>query len=427
MKKKIIVLLTLIIALNSLIINANAKNTPKLTAEASLLIDTTTGKYLYKDNIDQKIAPGGFTKIMTAIVAIECMVDKSETVVANGNTLAQYDYSFGHMGILADEMLTLDNLINGMLIYDAGDAAEVIAAYSMDSRDEFIKEMNNKAVKIGALNTKFTNPSGFPDKKQYSTVEDIYKITKYAMELDYFSEVVKKYRYEMEATNKYTQKRYLDNKNKFLSTTTTDKYYTSRAKGIKTSYIDDSNCGVILQYETEKMKLMSIVAGSPYDGTTNHAYEDTRKLIDYGLNYYTSVKVISEGDIMAEVELDNAKDTDRILLEANEDIYVNLPKDYDEEKLETKVVLEDNIKAPITKGKVLGSVTVIYNGEEYISASLTSPQEIKANNFKGVFKKLWRIISSPALLVTLGILLIVLVWSLLIFNKKKEYKIDRKK
>ncbi|MBQ8588615.1 MAG: hypothetical protein IJ454_04400, partial [Clostridia bacterium] len=161
-------------------------------------------------------------------------------------------------------------------------------------------------------------------------------------------------------------------------------------------------------------------------GSVNHAYEDTRKLIDYGLNYYTSVKVVSEGDIMAEVELDNAKNTDRILLEANEDIYVNLPKDYDEEKLETKVVLEDNIKAPITKGKVLGSVTVVYNGEDYISASLTSPQEIEANNFKGVFKKVWRIISSPALLVTLGILLIVLVWSLLIFNKKKEYKIDRK-
>lgn len=425
MKKKLFFVLTIIIALNSLIINVHAKNTPMLKADSALLIDTNTGKYLYKDNINQKISPGGFTKIMTAIIAIECMVDKSETVVADGNTLAQYDYSFGHMGILAGEMLTLENLINGMLIYDAGDAAEVIADYSMSSRDEFINEMNDKAVEIGALNTKFTNPTGFPDKKQYSTVEDIYKITKYAMELDYFREVVKKYRYEMEPTNKYTQKRYLDNKNKFLSTTTTDKYYTSRAKGVKTSYIDDSNCGIILQYETDKIKLMSIVTGAPYDGNVNHAYEDTKNLIDFGLNYYTSVKVVSEGDIMAEVELDNAKNTDRILLEATEDIYVNLPKDYNEDNLETKVVLEKNIKAPITKGKVLGSVTVVYNGEDYISAPLTSPLEIEANNLKGVFKKTWKFISSPSLLVTLGILLIILVWCTLIFNKKKEYKIDR--
>jgi len=426
MKKKIISILLMAMAINFYLFPAYADATPSVTADSALLIDTATGKYLYKNNIDKKIDPGGYTKIMTAIVAMECMVDKNETVIADGNTLAQYDYSFGHMGILAGEMLTLDNLLNGMLIYDAGDAAEVIAAYSMESRSDFIKKMNSKAVEIGALNTKFTNPTGFPDKKQYSTVEDIYKITKYAMTIDYFNEIVKRYRYEMEPTNKYKQKRYLDNKNKFLSTTSTDKYYTSRAKGIKTSYINDDNCGVILQYETDKMKLMSIVAGSDYDGTTNFAYEDTKSLIDYGLNYYTSVKVISEGDILSEVNLTNGKDADRILLESTEDVYVNLPKNYDGEKLKTRVVLEDNIRAPISKGKILGSVTVIYDGEEYITTSLTSPIEVKADNIKGLFKKVWSIITAPALLVALGILLIIFVWSLLIFNKKKVYKIDKK-
>lgn len=426
MHKKITSIILLLIMAIVYFIPANAEGKPRLTTETALLADIMTDKFLYKDNINEKIQPGGFTKIMTAIIAIESMVDKNETVVADGDTLAKYDYSFGHMGILAGEILTLDNLINGMLIYDAGDAAEVIASYSFDSRSEFISKMNSKAVEIGALNTKFTNPTGFPDKKQYSTVEDIYKITKYAMSLDYFSEVVKKYRYEMDATNKYKQKRYLDNKNKFLSTTTTDKYYTSRAKGIKSSYIDDNNCGVILLYETDKIQLMSIVTGASYDGVTNYAYDDTNKLIDFGLNYYTSVKVISENDILAEVELDNAKDTDRILLEATEDVYINLPKEYDEEKLETKIVLENNIKAPISKGKILGSVTVMYDGDEYISASLTSPIEIKANNFKGFFRKIWSVLTSPVLLVGLGILLIIIVWSMLIFSKKKTYKIDRK-
>ncbi len=426
MYKKITSIILLLIMAIVYFIPANAEGKPRLSTETALLADIKTDKLLYKDNINEKIQPGGFTKIMTAIIAIESMVDKNETVVADGNTLSQYDYSFGHMGILAGEILTLDNLINGMLIYDAGDAAEVIAAYSFGSRSEFISKMNSKAVEIGALNTKFTNPTGFPDKKQYSTVEDIYKITKYAMSLDYFSEVVKKYRYEMDATNKYKQKRYLDNKNKFLSTTTTDKYYTSRAKGIKSSYIDDNNCGVILLYETDKIQLMSIVTGASYDGVTNYAYDDTNKLIDYGLNYYTSVKVISENDILAEVELDNAKDTDRILLEATEDVYINLPKEYDEEKLETKIVLENNIKAPISKGKILGSVTVLYDGDEYISASLTSPIEIKANNIKGFFRKIWSVLTSPPLLVGLGILLIIIVWSMLIFGKKKTYKIDRK-
>lgn len=426
MKKRFCVLFIVAVLLFNVTNVAFAEGRPVISSKNALLVDAQTGKYLYKNNIEEKIAPGGFTKIMTAIVAIESMVSPNETVVADADTIASYDYSFGHMGILAGEILTLDNLINGMLIYDAGDAAEVIASYSMDSREDFIKKMNSKAVEIGALNTKFTNPTGFPDKKQYSTLEDIYKITRYAMELDYFKEVVAKHRYEMEPTNKYKQKRYLDNKNKFLSATTTDAYYTIRAKGVKTSYIDDANCGVILAYETDKINLISLVAGARYDGTTNYAYEDTDKLLDYGLNFYTSIKAVSEGDILAEVELLNGKDVDRILLEATEDIYVNLPKDYDEDKLETTVVLEDNIKAPISKGKILGSVTVLYNGEEYISTALTSPIEVKANNLKGFLTKVWRFLTAPALLVGLGLLLIVIVWATLIFNKKKTYKFDKK-
>ena len=416
-----------VIMLNILSFGVRAENTPVLSSKSAILIDVKTGKQLYSHNATDKIAPGGFTKIMTAIVAIECMIDSGETLVADGEVLATYDYSFGNMGILPGEILTLDNLINGMILYDAGDAAEVIASYSLDSRSEFIKKMNSKAVDIGALNTKFTNPTGFPDEKQYTTVEDICKITKYAMELEYFREVAKKHRYEMSPTNKYKQTRYLDNKNKFLSSVTTDKYYTIRAKGVKTSYIDDNNCGVILWYETENSTLMSIVAGASYNGETNFSYEDTSKLIDYGLNFYTNVKVISAGDIFAEVELTNGKDTDRILLEATEDVYVNLPKNYDEDKLTTSVVLEKEIKAPITKGKLLGKVTVLYNGEEYISAPLTSPKEVQADNIKGFFVEIIRFLTQPSLLVGLGILLIIIVWSVLIFGRKKTYKIDKHK
>ncbi len=428
MKRKLFVVFLLINIIATSMQPAIAKTkSPELDCNAAILVDVSTGRFLYKNNETQKIQPGGFTKIMTAIVAIECMVNKNETVVADVNTLASYDYSFGHMGILAGEILTLNDLLHGMLIYEAGDAAEVIAEYSLESRSDFIKEMNSKAVEIGALNTKFTNPTGFPDEKQYSTVEDIYKITKYAMDLPYFREIVKTQRHEMQPTNKYKQKRYLDNTNKFITAYSSDKYYTSKAKGIKTSYIDNKNCGLILQYENDQLTLMTIVAEASYNGETNFAYEDTSALLNYGLNFYTNVKVISENDIMAEIDLPNGKNDDRILLEATKDIYVNLPKDYDKDKLKTEVELEKDIKAPLSKGKVLGVVKVLYDDEEYISTPLTSPITVEADNIKGFFKKLWSVITSPALLVTLGILLIILVWSVLIFNRKKVYKIDKRK
>ena len=138
MKKLLSILFVAIILTSSLSLPALAEGKPKISSDNALLVDMQTGKSLYDNNSEEKIAPGGFVKIMTAIIAIEAMVDPGETVVADAETIAAYDYSFGHMGILAGEILTLDNLINGMLIYDAGDAAEVIAKYTTGSREDFI-------------------------------------------------------------------------------------------------------------------------------------------------------------------------------------------------------------------------------------------------------------------------------------------------
>jgi len=427
MKRKAL-LLTIIISiiLNiSAISHAKTQNVPKTKSSSAIMVDLSTDKYLYKHNEDVKIQPGGFAKIMTAIVVLDHVKDISDTVTADINVISSYDYSFGHMGILAGEKLTIENLLNGMLIYDAGDAAEVLSSTVMSSRKDFIREMNNKAIEIGALNTKFTNPTGFPDKKQYSTTSDIYKITKYAMSNKIFKEIVGKSRYEMSATNKYTQPRYLDNKNKFMNISTTDKYYSPKAKGIKSSYIDDTNCGVALQYETDTMQLLILTAGAPYDGEINYAYEDAASLIKYGLDYYTNVKVVSEGEIFAEIELKNGKNEDRVLLEAKNDIFINLPKHYDESKIKKKIDLKSNIKAPLKEGEVLGTVKIYYDGEEYISTELYAPKTIEEDKLKGFLNKTKEILTSPTLLVTMGIILIIFVWSLLLFNRKKSYKIDK--
>ena len=117
MKRKLLIIILILNIFLSIIPVAHADGEkPTVNSSNALLADLSSGKILYSKNTDEKIQPGGFAKIMTAIVAIENMVDKNETVIADVNTLAVYDYSFGHMGILADEMLSLDNLLHGMLL-----------------------------------------------------------------------------------------------------------------------------------------------------------------------------------------------------------------------------------------------------------------------------------------------------------------------
>ena len=100
-------------------------------------------------------------------------------------------------------------------------------------------------------------------------------------------------------------------------------------------------------------------------------------------------------------------------------------KDYDEKNLKIQTKIEKNVKAPISKGQALGMVKVIYNDEEYASVVLTSPEAVEADNIKGILKSIWSVISSPKLLVTLGLLLIIFVWSTLIFNRRKQAKIRK--
>ena len=421
MKKVLSAAIAIILCFSTINIYAKSDK-PDIKSDKVLLVDNASGKYLYNEDIDEKIQPGGFTKIMTAIIAIENMASEEEAVAAKSGTLEAYDYSFGNMGILAGETLTLKDLLYGMLLYDAGDAAEVIAEYSLGSREDFLKAMNKKAVEIGALNTKFTNPTGYPEKNQYSTLEDIYKITKYAMSLPIFATIADTGMYEIKPTNKYRETRYLPNSNKFITRYSSDKYYMSKASGVKSSYIDNNNCGVILQYDDEKSSITCLVAEAKYDGNLNYAYEDARELLKYGLNYYKSVKVISKDEILSEIELNNGKGIDRILLEVPEDLYVNLPKDYDSEKLKIKTKTEKNIKAPISKGQALGIVKVLYDDDEYASVVLTSPVAVEASHLKGFFKSIWNVLSSPKLLVTLGLLLIIFVWSTLIFNRRKQMR-----
>jgi len=428
MKKVFSAIIAFILVFSMININIYAESsTPDVKSGKVLIADNASGKYLYKKNISEKIQPGGFSKIMTAIIAIENMASEEECTAARVQTLESYDYSFGNMGILAGESLTLKDLLYGMLLYDAGDAAEVIADYSLGSRDTFIKEMNKKAVEIGALNTNFTNPTGYPDEKQYTTLEDIYKITIYAMKLPMFAKIVDTGMYEIPPTNKYPETRYLPNSNKFITRYSTDKYYMSKASGVKTSYIDDNNCGVVLQYDDDNTSITCIVAEAKYDGTVNYAYEDAKALLKFGLNYYESVKVVSKDEILSEVEFNNGKGVDRILLEVPEDLYVNLPKNYDPKKLSIVTKTEKNIKAPISKGQALGIVNVLYDGEEYASVVLASPMAVEANNIKGFFKNIWDVLSSPKLLVTMGLLLIVFVWSTLIFNRRKQTKLKKKR
>lgn len=425
--KKTISLLLIIICIFSTCVcaendNASASVPEGLRSGNILLMDQASSKVIYEKNSDERISPGGFTKLFTAAVIFDYINSVDEKVTANPKAVTTYDFTHNNMGVLPGETLTVNDLLHGMLIYDAGEAANALAVYSADTMDKFVAKMNQKAAQIGCSDTYFTNPSGLPDENQYSTLKDVALIVNYAMENEIISGIVKTKSYKINPSNKYSETRYLNNTNKFISNASTNEYYTKNATGAKTSYVSNNDCGLALTYEKGNLKFLCITSNSPYANGINYANEDSKKLIDYALEYYTSEKLLSRDEIMAEVKVRNGKESGKVLLVCADDLFVNLPKNYNPDLLEKITETNKKVKAPISKGDALGQVTVLYNGEKYASAILVADASVSSAPIKGFFASIGAIFTS-----WIFIALVILIIGLFIFYTIMLNKIKRRK
>ena len=422
MKKLVSILMVFIIILTQFVVLADQlPEIPEdLRSNNILLVDWASGKVIYEKNSTQQIQPGGICKILTAAIIINNEETLEQNITANADAVNSFDFSLNNMGVLAGENISMKNLLYGMLLYDAGEAANVLAAHYSKTTKAFADEMNNVAKEIGCENTYFTNPSGMPDEKQYTTLEDAAKIVKYAMKSKVFCDMVSTQSHTISPTNKYREPRHLNNSNKFIMNLNDNPYYNKYVTGVKTSYISNSNCGLVVTYQKASTKLLCIAMGAPFEGGINYATNDCSKLIKYGTSYFTPVKIASADEIFAEIKIKGGKEDDKVLLVAQSDFYVNLPKGYDESKIEKVIEKNKKNKAPVSEGDALGQLTVNYDGEKYGSIVLTADQTIHYSAFKSFTQSIVGFFTSWIFILVVSLLIVAFLWYTVQLNKIKR-------
>jgi serine-type D-Ala-D-Ala carboxypeptidase (penicillin-binding protein 5/6) len=157
-----------------------------LTAKSAFVIDPDTGDVLYEKDSRERLPIASLTKVMTTIVALENNSLNDTFKVPENVTQIDPDKMF----LKTNETLTLEELLDGIFLVSANDAAETIAQDTTGNRDEFIKLMNMKALQIGMKDTLFINPTGLEEddpsgnglsKTQYSTAFDVALMSRYAI------------------------------------------------------------------------------------------------------------------------------------------------------------------------------------------------------------------------------------------------------
>lgn len=158
---------------------------PILSAQAVLAIDLTSGVVLYEKNPDLKLLPASTTKIVTALVAMDYYAKDRVITIDNISKVGQT------MGLINGENITANDLLYGLLIASANDAAEALALSYPGGRDMFVDAMNDKARELNLVNTSFTNPAGLDSEGHVSTASDLIRVAEFAMQNPYFSQIVK--------------------------------------------------------------------------------------------------------------------------------------------------------------------------------------------------------------------------------------------
>lgn len=244
---------------------SNSNDAPRISAKSALVYDLTKNKTLFTKNAEEKLPMASLTKIMTAIIALENKKQDDRYFVTEDALVGE-----NSMGLSSGEVLTLNELLYGLMLASGNDAAETIADNYPEGREKFIEAMNNKAKSFGLTDTHFTNPSGLEgDGNQYTTVHDLLVITDYAMRFEEFREVVKTFQHTIPYSQDHKEF-YLENETNLLTS------YPG-VKGVKAGYTPEAGLCLVTYLEHEGRKFIGIILGS------DNRRQEMKDLLDYSL------------------------------------------------------------------------------------------------------------------------------------------------
>lgn len=238
----------------------NVGGDEQLTSGASLLIDKTDNEVIYADQVYNKLYPASITKLLTALVALR-YGEMTDMVTISYNASHITEIGAKVCGFEEGDEISLEVLLNSMLVYSGNDAAIAIAEHVGGSVEKFAQMMNEEAKAIGAVHSNFVNPNGLHDDNQYTTAYDLYLIFNELLNNDNFRSIISTVSY----TAQYTDETGNAKQKTFEST---DKYLLGEASldpgleaiGGKTGTTSKAgNCLILLTKDEEEKEYISVI------------------------------------------------------------------------------------------------------------------------------------------------------------------------
>ena len=306
-----------------------------VSAQKAYVLDAVSGRVLYEKQPDARSLIASTTKIMTALIVCEqCNVlDRmripKEAVGIEGSS----------MYLREGEVLTLQELLYGLMLSSGNDAAVALAIYCGGTVEGFAELMNDKARVLGLTGTHFENPNGLDSPGHYSTARDLAVLAAYAMENPIFYKTVS-------AKNVKVGQRYLTNHNKLL-------WRVEGADGVKTGFTKAAGRILVSSATRGGRRLIAVTINAPDD------WNDHTAFLEEGFSRYAQKRIVSAGQTVGTLAVAGGKNGRVAVLAAENFDYALAP----EEQPQLALPGPGFVYAPAVEGAEAGYVYVLIQGK----------------------------------------------------------------
>ena len=369
---------------------ALALEDPDIHAKAAILVDGETGAVLYDKNMHEELPMASITKVMSALLVLEA-VDRGQlrmdqNVTATESSMKGMVEDGSTADIKVGETLTVEQLLYCMLVISANETCNILGEAVSGSVDAFVEQMNQRAQQLGCVNTHFADATGLSDLNHYSSAWDIYLITREAMKHDVFMTIVNTKAYTVPATNMTEKERELHSTNALISNWRMTGYLYSGAQGIKTGTTDAAGHCLVSSAIRGSRTLISVVLGceevkTEKGGTRVESFTETARLFDWGFDNFSNRTVLEENELICEVPVALSNEVATVAVHPAYAAEAVLPKDLELDQLQRTVDCVESVNAPVTTGDELGTITISYDGTDYVTVPLLAVADVSASRF----------------------------------------------
>ena len=370
MKKILHLLLGLFVTLPAWALVGLPPAPPKVEARAWVLLDTSSGQVLAGQNQDQKLEPASLTKLMVAYLVFDAM--KSGKIAADDTFTVSAKAAAApgsRMFAKAGQEVKVDDLLMGMIVLSANDAALALAEGLAGSEESFVGRMNEQAKKLGLNSTQFRNAIGLAQPEHTSTASDLTRLANWLVYS--FPEQYKRYFALREFTfNGVTQQ----NRNRLL-------WLDPQVDGIKTGHTQSAGYCLIASAERGKRRLIATVMGVRSDADRGMYAQN---LLNYGFLDTESLRYYRAGQAVATIPVYKG---------SSREVGIGFLRDFTlttqkgvANRIKAQVITRQPFIAPLSKGQVMGTMRLTLDGQLVGDYPLVALDDVPVAGF---FGRLW--------------------------------------